>query len=280
MKRRRIGDLLKLLRTAARMTAKDAARLAGVDATRLGRIEQGRYKVTSAQVKALLDAYGVSDEVTRDALCKATGESPRAGWWHQYREELTEPYLDYTALESEAVTIQAQHPVVIPGLVQCASYVRGTLQQSIHPPTRARADALFAVRMTRQQILTRPVNPTKLHVVIPEAAFFAQFEAGPSVMRDQLRHLITLSEQGNITVQVLALESPPNFGLHQAANLLTFDAPWPSVLHFDNWRGGTLSNDQEEIEAMKQHFDQLSKVALPVEKSRDLMEERLRKGTK
>ncbi|MEU3423606.1 helix-turn-helix transcriptional regulator [Streptomyces murinus] len=277
MTRRRIGALLRRYRADAEMTSKDAARAAGLDPTRLGRIEQGRYRITPAQITALMSAYGIEDDHARDELCRAAQEPPNSGWWMPHRGHLTDAYADFIALESGAVSLRVQHPVVIPGLLQCPSYARAMLESSIHPPTRERAETLFAVRMGRQQIISRPGTPVRLHAVVPEAAFRARFETG-TVVREQARHLLTLSEQENVTVQVLLLESPPNFGMYQAGTLLEFRHPWPAALSIDDWRGGSITEDTDEVAAMETHFDQLSKIALPTENSREFLENLLQKG--
>lgn len=278
MKRRRIGGLLRRYRTEAGMASKDAARAANLDATRLGRIEQGRYRITPAQITALMEVYGIADDVAREELCRAAEESPGVGWWVPHKGHLATAYTDYIALESEAETLRVQHSVVVHGLLQCPAYARGMLESSIHPPTREKADVLYAVRMTRQQIITRPRNPVKIHAVVPDVAFHARFDTGSSVIRDQLQHLLILAEQDNVTIQVLPLASPPNFGMYQATDLLTFRHPWPAVVNYDTWRGASLSDEPEEIEAVEEHFDQLAKVALPAKESRDLLEDRLKKG--
>ncbi|MEU6332771.1 helix-turn-helix transcriptional regulator [Streptomyces sp. NPDC047049] len=277
MTRRRIGALLRRYRIGAEMASKDAARAAGLDPTRIGRIEQGRYRITPEQITALMSAYGVDDEGAREELCRAAQEPPNAGWWTPYRTHLTTAYADFIALESDATSLRVQHPVVIPGLLQCPSYARAMLESSIHPPTRERADTLFAVRMGRQQIINRPGTPVRLHAVVPEAAFRARFET-PTVIREQARHLLTLSEQENVTIQVLLLESPPNFGMYQAGTLLEFRHPWPAALSFDNWRGGSITEDADEVAAMETHFDQLSKIALSAEDSAEFLENQLQKG--
>ncbi|MGH3980973.1 MAG: Scr1 family TA system antitoxin-like transcriptional regulator [Pseudonocardiaceae bacterium] len=64
--------------------------------------------------------------------------------------------------------------------------------------------------MTRAQRLIDPDKPLHLHVVMAEAAL--RLAVGtPEIRREPLEHLIAMSEQSNVTIQLIRPEdgSPP-----------------------------------------------------------------------
>jgi hypothetical protein len=71
-----------------------------------------------ADVRLLLDTYGVTDEATREALFTLTREARQRGWWRAYGA-LTDNYVEF---EAAAKKISTYEPAAFSGLLQTPAY--------------------------------------------------------------------------------------------------------------------------------------------------------------
>ncbi|MBT2396250.1 helix-turn-helix transcriptional regulator [Streptomyces sp. ISL-100] len=267
IKRRRVGAQLRRWREEMGMPSGDAARAMGWRQDRFSRVERGYYRVTRDEVLDLCAKLGVDDPEGVAEVARVAGEPAGTGWWAAYAPKVSEAYLDFVELEAEAETIRIQHPKVVPGLVQSPGYVR-----EMHSSARSNdPESLIAIRLARQEVLSR----AKFHGLIPESALHAQFASGPGLMRDQIRKLLDASEMPNVTLQIVPLTAHPAYGSNGAMTILTFRNPWTPVASVDNPMGGSHTYDPEQVAYLEAEFDNIASAALPVDKSRDLLNEYL-----
>ncbi|RST20454.1 XRE family transcriptional regulator [Streptomyces sp. WAC04770] len=263
IKRRRVGAQLRQWRDAVGMPSGDAARAMGWSQARFSRVERGYYRIGRDDVFTLCAKIGVEDQEAIAEVARVAEEPAGKGWWASYADKVSEAYLDFVELEAEAETIRIVHPKVIPGLVQSPLYVR-----EMH--SRARSsdpEALIAIRLARQEVLSR----AKFHGVIPESAFHAEFESSPGLMEDQLRKLIAATKMEKVTLQILPLTAHPSIGSNGAMTILTFRDPWTPVASIDNPMGGSHTYDPAQVAYLEGEFENIASAALPVDKSRDLL---------
>lgn len=257
------------------MKSGDAAKLMGWDTTRFSRIERGLYRISGDEVRDLCAKLGVDDKPAVDEVAKVAEEPPGAGWWAPYTDRVSPNYLDFIELEAEAETIRIQHPVVIPGPLQSPGYVREMITRAPTAVSAEQAEMLVSIRMARQEVLTRTEKPVKVHALVPESAFHAKFSSGPAIMRDQLRRLIDASDMPNVRLQIVPLTAHPTFGANGAMTILSFRHPWTMVASVDNPMGGTHTEDPAQVSFLEREFDGIASIALPADKSRDLLTEYL-----
>ncbi|MDT0432985.1 Scr1 family TA system antitoxin-like transcriptional regulator, partial [Streptomyces salyersiae] len=137
---------------------------------KVSRIETAKTAASAADVTAILDVIGVTDNELRSSLLKLTREGARRGWWQSYRSVLSAEYEDLISLESEARQISTWQPSVIPGLLQTGDYARQIIAATaMSAAAEDRVDALVEVRLARQAVLTRD-DPLALWVIVGEAA--------------------------------------------------------------------------------------------------------------
>ncbi|MFE7580090.1 DUF5753 domain-containing protein [Streptomyces gardneri] len=276
--RRRVGGQLRLWR--GDIPSGTAAKLMGWDSVKLGRIERGLYKISYDEVREYVPKLGVDDETGIDAVALAAEEPIGGGWWKPYENDISPALLDFVQLENRARTVRLQHRSIVPGPLQTPAYVREIITRGPNAIDPNVVEMLVAVRLARQEILTRTDKPVRLHAVVPESAFHAVFESGPAIMRDQLRKLIDLSELPHITIQILPLTLHPAYGSNGASTILTFDHPWAPVASVDNAMGGTHSEDPKAVSYLEAEFKGIASAALSVGKTRELLTEYLEGTTK
>ncbi|WP_407564980.1 helix-turn-helix domain-containing protein [Streptomyces sp. 184] len=268
--RRRVGSLLRDYRERADLAPGAAAKRLGWDSTRQGRIERGIYRVPEGDMRKMLEAYGIhEDEDAVRELAAASNEAPGAGWWASYMGQISNALLDFITLESKAKRIQVQHPAIIPGLLQAPGYVREIFNSPLHPDNRERSGMLSAIRMARQEVLHRPGSPVQLHALISEAALLHRFPNAPGVMKEQLRKLADDAGQPNIIVQIVPVDVPAYAAANQAMTILNFRHPWPTTVSIDSSLGGSFLDDPAEVSDLSVVFEEIAKVALPADESRD-----------
>ncbi|MFJ5675302.1 helix-turn-helix domain-containing protein [Streptomyces sp. NPDC093097] len=270
IKRRRVGGQLR--RWRASVKSGDAAKLMGWDTTRLSRIERGTYRISGDEVRAMCAKLGVEDPVGVEEVAKAAEEPVGGGWWAAYAGRIGRNYLDFIELEAEAQAIHIQHPVIVPGLLQSPGYVREMITRALTTVSAEHAEMLVSIRLARQAVLSKA---TKLHALVPESALHAQFESGPGVMRDQIRRLLDASEMPNVELKLIPLTAHPTYGAIGAMTVLSYRHPWSKVVSVDNPMGGNHTDDAEQVGVLEKEFAAISRIALPVEKSRDRLNEHL-----
>ncbi|MFF5904960.1 helix-turn-helix domain-containing protein [Streptomyces sp. NPDC012623] len=270
--RRRVGSVLRDYRERAGLAPGAAAKQLGWDSTRQGRIERGIYRVAVDDIRKMLETYGIhDDEEAVHEMAAASNEAPGAGWWAAYVGQISDALLDFIILESKSKKIQVQHPSIIPGLLQAPGYVREIFNSPLHPDNRDRSDMLSAIRMARQEVLHRPGGAVHLHALISEAALLHRFPSAPGVMKEQLRKLADDAEQPNITIQIVPADVPAYAAANQAMTVMSFRHPWPVTISIDNSLGGNFLDDPTEVSDLSVMFEKIAELALPADKSRDLI---------
>jgi transcriptional regulator with XRE-family HTH domain len=201
VRRRRLGRELRRIRDDAGLTLEAAARRLDRTASSLSKIERGVQGLRHGELLFMLDTYGVTDDILRQALITLRRDANKKGWWHQYRDTLSPALLDLIGLESDARSIRIFDTLRIPGLLQTEEYARATFRGGISPPSVDELEAQVSARLTRQEILARSARP-RLWAIISRAALH-QRVGGPETMRGQLQRLIETAALSNVMLQVL-----------------------------------------------------------------------------
>lgn len=170
---------------------------------------------------------GSLDDAEEDArLGEVIGLVRRAGepqWWHAYRDVLPDQLGFYLHLESIANVVRMYKTRAVPGLLQAEGYADALLRR-LYPDASEREIARrVELRMHRQQMFAER-NSCQLWVIMEEAAVRNQ-HVGASPMRAQLRHLIEVTEQPNIRLQVLRDDSGDNDTIKEPLTIFRFPEP-------------------------------------------------------
>jgi transcriptional regulator with XRE-family HTH domain len=191
-----------------------------------------------------------------------------------YEDTVSEPYSAWfgprVVYEDRATVITDWEQRGIPGLLQTEDYARAVVRAC--RPWDA-ADALeqtIKARLERQDILTRD-NPPKLWVVIAEGVL-RQTVGGPHVMRDQLDHLIKMSESPQAVIQVLPFSASDAPGADGPAALFDF-SDGPSVAYLEGWEAGRVVEDPKEVASITTALSMIKSCALSPTDTRQLLGE-------
>ncbi|WP_152551918.1 DUF5753 domain-containing protein [Actinokineospora spheciospongiae] len=190
-------------------------------------------------------------------------------------ESLPKAYARLRADESEASRARTVDTVLIPGLLQTTGYVAALSERSrILSPSHWEADRATAERRERQAVLTRKPHPLELHALIDEAAIRRRL-GGTAAWREQLDHLLTMSEAENITIQVLPFVAGAYETMVSQLLILSFpEADEPDSVHMDLQGGGTSTvEDEDDVKRFSDAWLDVQQQCLPADESRRFIRE-------
>jgi transcriptional regulator with XRE-family HTH domain len=205
-----VGVQLRRLREANGITREQAGYVIRGSESKISRLELGRVGFKQRDIADLLTLYKVNDDSQRESLLAMAREANTPGWWHSYDDVLPSWFQTYVGLEESAELIRSYEVQFIPGLLQTEDYARAVATAGAPHAKSDEIERRVGLRMTRQQILSRP-KPPGIWMVIDEGALRRPM-GGRTVMRAQLRRLVELVEKPDITLQVM----PFRFGAHAA----------------------------------------------------------------
>ena len=241
------------------MTIEDAAAALDKHRNSLYRLEAGETRLDVHLARTMMDVYDHYDSDLIDLVREAL----RPGWWTPFglRD------MGYVDVETEASTVWELALVLIPGLLQTESYARAVLEANSLKRTKPELAAQVKVRMIRQQRLTSDENPLRLVALVDESAL-RQLIGGGEVMRDQLDHLVMVSELETVTLRVLPRDLGAHAGQEGAYTLLDFsEVEDPSLLYVSHPTGALHIEDPEQVRRARMRFDHLLGQALGPEDS-------------
>ncbi|MFJ3307710.1 helix-turn-helix domain-containing protein [Streptomyces sp. NPDC086549] len=273
VRRRKLGAELRMQRTEAGLTSGEAARLVGWHQSKVSRIETGASGVKPADVRLLLDAYGVTDGQLRELLMVLAGSDDVGGrhhWWHAYRGVLPHTYRDFISLESQASGMRTLETSVVPGLLQTPEYARAVTRAAVGglDDAEERLDALVEVRLARQDVL-RSEPPLELSAVLDEAVLRREV-GGPDVMARQLERLLEAARLPQVRLQVLPFAAGAHIGI--TGPFVIFSFPSTSdldVVVLDQLTSSLYLERKEDLQAYSEAFNTLQIHALSPEESLD-----------
>ncbi|MFD0365229.1 DUF5753 domain-containing protein [Nocardia sp. GCM10030253] len=218
------------------------------------------------------------DAAERDEMLRLREIAKQRGWWSSYAGLLAGDVARLFGLEFGARRIETYESVLVPGLLQTADYARALFTNDLARVRRVEIDRWVEVRMRRQERLTEE-DPLELTAIIGEAAL-AHRTGGSDVLKGQLRHLISMSEDHpeTVDIRVIPFGAPGGVLLGGATfHLISFDSPLlPDVAWSETLVHYGLIEDMEPVRHLSAMFDSaIDDHALPRAESLALIERRI-----
>ncbi|MFJ4688848.1 helix-turn-helix domain-containing protein [Streptomyces sp. NPDC088789] len=279
-----IGAVLRHLRSRAGLHLKDVVReIPHVGSVpTLQRCEKPKTTVSPERVRILLDFYQAPPEI-REEMETLLQQPCDTRWWTRYSDVAGTIMESLFALESDSKVIKTCHQILIPGMLQTAGYARAVMNDfyGTHTDPKKRAENLATVerrlemRLRRQHLLDQPDAP-EFGALIAEQAVRKEL-GGRNVMREQLRHLFSISEnKPHVHIRILpesALRS--SIPAHPAMTLYKphDSASGRTVYLEDMNRGGTLYADGDDLEAFQASIEEWWAKAYSKQETQDCLQD-------
>ncbi|MFQ6398406.1 Scr1 family TA system antitoxin-like transcriptional regulator, partial [Nocardia sp. KC 131] len=159
-----MGQLLRELRSTRTQLA--ASRVLEISKQGVGRLEKGLpIKMTTADLKALLDFYDADDERREKVLAlwvearEARAQSgTRRGWWKVYADTYGTHFDHYLSLEETANRLSTFQLTLLPGLLQTPGYRRSVVQAAYRDISLVELERRVELMTRRQQRLTEDTD--------------------------------------------------------------------------------------------------------------------------
>jgi transcriptional regulator with XRE-family HTH domain len=252
-----LGTQLRRLRTEKRISREDAGYAIRASHAKISRLELGQVSFKERDVADLLTLYGVTDPGERAPLLELARQANAPGWWHKYGDLLPNWFEVYIGLEGAASVIRTYENQFVPGLLQSPAYAKAVIRLAHERTPAEEVDRRVALRTRRQQRL-EGARPLKLWAVIDEAVVRRTI-GGRAVMREQVEHLLEMTDRSNVTVQIV----PFDRGGHAAAggpfSILRFpERDLPDVVYMEQLTSALYLDKPGESEHYMQVMDRLS----------------------
>ena len=270
--RRRLGVELRRLRNDSGFTLDEVAERMTCSTSKISRLETGKGVPKIPDVSELLRIYGVGSDAERELLLRLVHDGREHGWWETYTEGVQPErhFLDspsrYTSLENDARMVRCFDLTAVHGLLQTEDYMRAVLGQWLLHHTSEEIDRMTAMRLRRQQALWRKRDPLEVVDVVDESVLWRPV-GGPAVIAGQLRRLLELTEQPNVTIRVL----PATTGLLRAhvATFVLLGIPTElgsDVVFMEGQAGNAFLDARPDIELYEEVFaDALDRALSPTD---------------
>ncbi|MFH8786055.1 helix-turn-helix domain-containing protein [Streptomyces roseoverticillatus] len=267
-RQKRLGAELRKMRLAAGITTDHAAGLLGIDRTKISNIELGVRIITPDRLRTLACHYACADGEYIEALASMAQKRER-GWWEQFRGTLPVGLLDIAELEWHAARLHTTQVMHLPGLLQTEEYARAIFGGVLPVLPRLEVELRVAHRMQRQQVLDG-AEPLEYTGFIHEAALRMQF-GGSTVMREELEHLLLMSERENVVLRVVPVETGVFPGAGNAMTYAEGPVPQLDTILLDAVGGPIFLSVESQIARYRAHLDWMEQAALDVGQSRDFI---------
>jgi transcriptional regulator with XRE-family HTH domain len=257
-----LGAVLRRARLAAGVTSQDAlADKLGYERTVIAKAESGQRPPSPDVARAYAREFPQLNALISAGLIEEWAEHVRKNGG-----SFPEFFVDWVEAERAASALFYWAPILVPGLLQVESYARAILATA--PDNSESSDARLAGRMERQQILSR-LQPPSVTLVLAEAVL-QRGVRGPAVMCEQLTHLIEVSQQPKVMIQVIPAEIGVHAGLGGAASIADREGG-PTVIHQDSFATPQTTSAPEIVTRVRQRSDMLRCEALPRGASQELI---------
>jgi Domain of unknown function (DUF5753)/Helix-turn-helix domain len=260
-----LGGHLRRLREEAAITTEHAAAAIRGSHSKISRMEHGRVGFKERDIADLLTLYGVTVGEEREALLKLAREANTPGWWQGYSDTLPHWVEPYFGLEAAASFIRNFELQFVPGLLQTEGYARAIMRLG-NAPSEDDIQRRVEARISRQQILKRE-SPPRLWAVMDEGAL-RRIIGGKSVMREQVRHLIEMSEHPAVTLQILPFYVGPHPAMGGPFTILRFAEPdLRDAVYIEQLTSALYLDKPTEVDSYLEVMEQICLQAEPVAKT-------------
>uniref|UniRef100_A0AAU2VS70 DUF5753 domain-containing protein n=1 Tax=Streptomyces sp. NBC_00008 TaxID=2903610 RepID=A0AAU2VS70_9ACTN len=240
----------------------------GTSSGQLSNIEVARFGVSAERVRVAAHTYSCTDQALIEALVSMTTDRKR-GWWEEYREILPPKLLDLAEIEHHGTALHAAHSIHIPGLLQTVDHAREIYRQAVPDLPPPEIEHRVSYRIKRQEVLYR-TSPVPYRAVIHEAALRMRF-GGPEIARNQLRHLLKMSELPHTAIRVIPFEATCYPGSGQSLYYVRGPVPVLDTAQLDQSHGPVFIDAESQLAQYRLLLERLDAASLNVEQSQELI---------
>jgi transcriptional regulator with XRE-family HTH domain len=263
-----LGTQLRRLRESRGISAQVAAKAIRGSESKISRIELGRSAVREIDIADLLSLYGVTDVAEREQLLTLASQANEQGWWHRYQDVMPPWFHYYVGLEESAASIRTFDAQFVPGLLQTADYAAAVIQLDGY--TGAEAKRRVYLRKERQRRFA--AGALRLWAVIDEMALRRPV-GNRAARRAQLQHLIEISDQPGLTIQVCPLLTGASYAAPGGFSILKFGTDdLPDIVYVEQLTTALYLDKRADVDRYTQAMDQIAASSTTREQTTEIIQ--------
>lgn len=196
----------------------DVARILATKRPRIAELMDGTRTITVGDLKLLATELGFTDPAYLEALEALRKHSgTRQFWTSGHLRAYHEDFRLMVDLEREADLLRTIGSELMPGLLQCESYIwalndteyprADRLEAAGVPAGSITLEEIVKARMERQRMLVSDDAP-EYRAVLSESCLRREY-GGREVMREQCEHLLKMAQRLNVSLQVVPFTVQP-----------------------------------------------------------------------
>ncbi|MBX7269117.1 helix-turn-helix transcriptional regulator [Micromonospora sp. Llam7] len=259
-----VREELRLLRAHLRMSQDEFGRVIGYSGSHASSVETGGRPPTKDYMLAVDRAH--------DPAFNAEAAEGRFTWMLRELSKLeqTPSWLrEWIELEREATLLRWYEPAFLPGVFQREAYARATMNDGLLLPDQI--EQRVASRLDRQAILTRDV-PVPVVAVLDAMVLRRGINGHPDITREQIEHLVKISELPHVQILVVPEETGICSGLQRGFILATL-SDGSVVAHLDHQVRAQIVNHTDDLATLQRTWEAVRGEALPRRQSLELIKE-------
>jgi transcriptional regulator with XRE-family HTH domain len=273
---RRLGKQIRQLRDDAQLNQEKLVELMNADqprqrcisASHLSRVESGIARINSEHLHRIIAVLDVGAEQAQK-LDQLRHRADERGWWQEYSDIVVEAIEMLVEIGEDATMARSYDIAFVQGLLQTRAYAEAVIGngRAFVPPINV--DRVADLRMRRQRRLSED-SFQGLTAVMTEGVIRTMV-GGRDVMREQLRHLIEVTQEYPVTIHILpfgagALPGSDNFVIFEFPHDLDGD-----VVYVDSSTAQRIHEERDIVRQCTYTFHAALAQALPARQSQDLI---------
>ena len=264
---RRLGGKLGSYRKLRNMSGTDLAAQVGIHQASWSKIESGKAKVSPTVLARTVEVLDIPADVAAQLeTLRRNADAP--GWWQDYGDILSEAVQMLIELEAEASWIRTYEGEVIPGLLQTRDYAERIIIAGSPHVRVSDIDRYLELRMRRQKRLNEGL---RLTAIVGEAAIRQQV-GGPDILCEQLRHIMRVVRERDVTVQVVPFTADAHAALGDSFVIIQWpDENDPEAVYVDGVTSWTVHERDGVIRSYLHAVASVQGQALAPRESLDLI---------
>lgn len=273
---RRLGKQIRRLRDDAQLNQEKLVELMNADqprqrcisASHLSRVESGIARISSEHLDRIATVLDVGPEQA-EKLNELRHRADERGWWQEYSDIVGEAMEMLAEIGEDATNVRSYDNAYVQGLLQTRAYAEAVVGNARSLVAPLHVDRLVELRMRRQRRLGD--NDFQGLTAVLAEGVIRTLVGGPDVMRDQLRHLIEVTQRYPVAVHVLpfragALPGSDNIVIFEFDRELDGD-----VVYVDSETAQRMYEDRDPVRQCTYIFNAALALALPARESQDLI---------
>lgn len=252
------GALLRFYRERAGLTQEGLGKHVGYSKSQVAMVERGERSPKGNLVE-------IADEVlgAQGALLLLAEKEFGKGGLRPWTE-------DYLAEEKRAAALHVYQNHVIPGSLQTEAYARAVYGCHVPALEDDEIDRRVTARLERQQLFQRKPKPMVSYVL--EESTLTRPLGGRAALKEQLRHILDISQLRHVEIQVMPHNRQAHAGLNGAMILLE-TTEHRQLAYMEGPSGGYFVSEHPDLGELFARYGILRAQALNPDESTKLIDE-------